>query len=74
MILEFQLKYKENGKDTPTPLYHLLPETAETHLAKQLSDIQSEVQLCSASLLSVSTLFISLMRNGFPYSDKVQEG
>lgn len=39
-----QVKYKEDcKKETGSSLYHLLPETAETHFAKEMSEIQSEV-------------------------------
>lgn len=40
-----QVKYKEDcKKETGSSLYHLLPETAETHFAKEMSEIQSEVR------------------------------
>jgi hypothetical protein len=41
------VKYKEGLKErTQTSLYHQLPETTETQLAKQLSELQSEVESC----------------------------
>lgn len=40
-----QVKYKLGCKEASSSLYHLLPETPEMHLAKELSEIQSEVQL-----------------------------
>lgn len=40
-----QVKYKEEGKkEISKNLYSLLPETAETFFAKQMSEIQSEVR------------------------------
>ena len=40
----FQVKYKEEGKqEMSSNLYSLLPETTETQLAKQLTEMQSEV-------------------------------
>lgn len=40
-----QVKYREGGKKEATSaLYHLLPETAEMHRAKHMSEIQSEVR------------------------------
>lgn len=39
-----QVKYKEGLKQKiQSSLYHRLPETTETQLAKQLSELQSEV-------------------------------
>ena len=40
-----QIKYKEEGrKEMSVNLYSLLPETAETQFAKEVSDLQSEVR------------------------------
>lgn len=40
-----QVKYKEGLKQKiQSSLYHQLPETTETQLVKQLSELQSEVQ------------------------------
>ncbi len=45
-----QVKYKEEGKkEISKNLYSLLPETAETQFAKQMSEIQSEVRTLNAS-------------------------
>lgn len=45
-----QVKYREEGKkQAMKSLYSLLPETPETQLAKQLSEIQSEVRALNAS-------------------------
>lgn len=39
-----QVKYKQDGrKEVSGSLYHLLPETSETQLAKELSGLYSEV-------------------------------
>lgn len=44
------MKYKEEGKkEIGKNLYSLLPETAETHFAKHMSEIQSEVRTLNAS-------------------------
>lgn len=44
-----QVKYKEEGKkEISKNLYSLLPETAETLFAKQMSEIQSEVRTLNA--------------------------
>lgn len=44
-----QVKYKEEGKkEISKNLYSLLPETAETQFAKQMSEIQSEVRTLNA--------------------------
>lgn len=40
-----QVKYKQDGrKEASSSLYHQLPETTETQLAKELRDIYSEVR------------------------------
>lgn len=45
-----QVKYKEEGrKDISKNLYSLLPETPETHFARHMSEIQSEVGTLNAS-------------------------
>lgn len=49
-LFVLQVKYKEGCKEASSPLYHLLPHTAETHLAKQNSELQSEVQKPDALL------------------------
>lgn len=42
------MKYKEGLKQkTERSLYHQLAETTETQLAKQLSELQSEVRVSS---------------------------
>ena len=47
----FQIKYKEGGKkDISASLYSQLPETMETQFAKEISDIQSEVNLGEATM------------------------
>lgn len=41
----FQLKYKDAGKkEMSSSLYSVLPDTAETNLAKEHSEMLSEVQ------------------------------
>lgn len=45
-----QVKYKEAcKKETSSSLFHLMPETPEMQFAKQMSEIQSVVRLCSLS-------------------------
>lgn len=51
--LLLQLKYTEGGKQKiSTSLYSLLPETTETQLAKQMSEMQSEVNIHSKQNLT----------------------
>lgn len=37
------MKYKEGVKEIHSSLYHQLPETTETQMAKHLSELQSDV-------------------------------
>lgn len=38
------MKYREDGKEASGALYHQLPVTTETQLAKELRDVYSEVK------------------------------
>ena len=48
-FLLYQIKYKEDTEENSINLYSLLPETAETQFAKQMSEMQSEVNVCLKS-------------------------
>lgn len=44
--LLLQVRYKEAGKaETAHPVYHQLADTLETQLARDLTDVQSNVSL-----------------------------
>lgn len=59
-----QVKYRAGGKeDASSPLYRLLPETAETHFAKQMSEIQSEVITHLLHLLHPLCTFIAVSKH-----------
>ena len=59
-----QIKYKEDGKyENTSSLYHLMPDTMQTQFAREVTDLQSEVNLALSSLFSLSLslfLFLSL--------------
>jgi hypothetical protein len=43
-MIFFQTKYKKAGKNKAKSLYSVLPETLEIQHAKQVSQLQSQVQ------------------------------
>lgn len=72
-----QVKYKEDcKKETGSSLYHLLPETAETHFAKEMSEIQSEVMSTFFAQHFYDCLFFSVFVHCSVLSPpgEVQEG
>lgn len=50
--LVLKVQYKEAGKaETAHPVYHQLPDTLETQLARERTDMQSNVSLSDQSQL-----------------------
>lgn len=53
-----KVKYKEESKkDVSASLYHQLPETTETQLARELRDVYSEVRMAGSNTSPLATVW-----------------